>query len=179
MGLTGTIKEIKTDDGLIIASVETLVTNKAGGQALSVVVGQAAGMECHPCVGDTVYFDRHGQEYVALALFSQDTAAAAGEVYLFSRSAPDVIAATVHLKADGKIEIKPGTGQPASVGNGGDWVAMATVTDQKIQAIADAITNAAVGSADGGAAFKANITAAMNPALIALGSAASTNLKAD
>lgn len=179
MGLTGIIKEITTDDGLIVASVETLVTNKQGGQLLSVVIGQAAGLECYPLPGDTVYFDRHGPEYVAKAIFSQDTVAEAGEAYLFSRSAPDVIAAVVHLKANGKIEILPGTGQPAAVGNGGDWVAMAAKTDQKVDAIANAISGAAVGSADGGAAFKANIMAALTPALEAIGSVASTNLKAD
>lgn len=179
MGMTGTIKEIKTDDGLIVANVETLKTNKAGGHALSVVIGQTAGMECYPCIGDTVYFDRFGPEYVALALFSQDTAAAAGEAYMFSRSAPDVIAATVHIKADGSIEIKPGAGQVAGVGNASDFVAMSTKTDQKVQAILDAINGAAVGSADGGAAFKSNIVAALNISLPAIGSVASTNLKAD
>jgi len=177
--MTGIIKEITTDDGLIVASVETLATNKAGGQALSVVIGQAAGMECYPCKGDTVYFDLHGPEYVAKALFTQDTSAEPGEVYIFSRSAPEVIAATVHLKSDGSIEIKPGAGMNAAVGNGSDAVAMAAKTDAKVDAIANAISGAAVGSSDGGAAFKANIMSILTPALEDIGSVASTNLKAD
>jgi len=179
MGMTGIIKEITTDDGLIVASVETLATNKAGGQALSVVIGQAAGMECYPCVGDVVYFDRHGPEYVTKALFSVDTSAEPGEVYIFSRSAPAVIAATIHLKADGSIEIKPGAGMTVSVGNGSDAVAMAAKTDAKVDAIANAISGAGVTAGDGGAAFKANIMSVLTPALEAIGSVASSNLKAD
>lgn len=64
-------------------------------------------------------------------------------------------------------------------GGGTDFVALAKATDDKIQAIADAITNAAVTPMDGGAAFKAAIIAAMTPALAAIGSVASSNLKAD
>ena len=179
MAMTGRIKELRTVDGVVVAAVETLVTGKQSNNTLTVLIGQAAGMECHPIVGDVVYFDRSGAEYVALAMFAEDVTGAQGEAFIFSRSAPETIAATVHLKADGSIEIKPGAGMTASVGNGSDAVAMATKTDAKVDAIANAISGAAVGSADGGTAFKANIMAALTPALEAIGSVASLNLEAD
>jgi len=90
----------------------------------------------------------------------------------------------VTVESGGDITLDNGTqsivvGSTVDTGGATDYVAMATVTDQKIQAIADAITNAAVGTMDGGAAFKAAIIAAMTPSLAALGSVASGNLKAE
>jgi hypothetical protein len=91
----------------------------------------------------------------------------------------------VSVTADGDIALENAndsfTVGAASIdaGGGTDFVALAMATDNKIQAIADAITNAAVTPMDGGAAFKAAIIAAMTPALAAIGSVASSNLKAD
>lgn len=65
------------------------------------------------------------------------------------------------------------------VGSGTDFVALAQKVEDKIRAIVDAITNAAVGSMDGGAAFKAAIIAALNISLPAIGSVASQKLKTE
>lgn len=70
-------------------------------------------------------------------------------------------------------------GNPVQAGTGTDFVALAKVTDDKIQAIADAIANAAVTPMDGGAAFKAAIVATLSVQLPLLGTVASSNLKAD
>lgn len=70
-------------------------------------------------------------------------------------------------------------GSSVSVGSGFDAVAMATKTDDKVQAIVDAISNAATTPMDGGAAFKAAIVAAVVPTLASIGSVMSTNLNAD
>lgn len=170
----GHIKTVSVVDGQVTAYVTT-----GSGTGVTVTIMPQGSLDFQPLAGDAVQFHRSGQEIVVTGVFSEDNQAGPGEAVLFSRTSPGVIAATVHVKATGAIEVKPGTGQVAGVGEGSDFVAMSTKTDQKIQAILDAINGAAVGSADGGAAFKANIVAALNVSLPAIGPVASSNLKAD
>ena len=83
---------------------------------------------------------------------------------------------TVTVTADDDVTIDAPT---VIAGGGADFVALAQTTDDKIQAIVDAITNAAPGSMDGGAAYKAAMVALLSASIPALGSVASGNLKAD
>ena len=79
----------------------------------------------------------------------------------------------VRIKPTGTVEVVAGgvSGQTAD-----DFVAPAGKTATGLQTIVDAITNAAVVASDGGAAFKANIIAALTDPVA---SGASSNLKAD
>lgn len=172
--MIGHIKSVTVGDGQVVATIET-----GAGPAVTATVMPMGSLDFQPLPGDSVLFHRSGQEICISAVFSEDNQAGPGEAVIFSRSAPGVITAIVHLKADGTIEIKPGQGMTANIGNGIDFVAMATKTDAKIEAIKTAISVAAVGSADGGAAFKENIIAALDASWPAIGSIASTNLKAD
>lgn len=95
-----------------------------------------------------------------------------GEVVIHSQ-----FGQTILLKNDGSVEITAPGG--VDVGNGTSPVALSTQTDAKFQAIVDSINSAAVGSADGGAAFKANLIAALNIAFNAIGHVDSSNLRAD
>jgi len=76
---------------------------------------------------------------------------------------------TINLKSNGSVD----------VGNGDDFVAMATKTIAKIEALYNAISTAATGTQDGGATFKTNILAALAEDGNWLSEIKSTNLKAD
>lgn len=160
----GQIKELSIVDGQITAVVET-----GSGPAVTATVMPQAGGEFHPQVGDTVYFRHAGQEVVVLGIFSSDAITTPGESLIFARNAAGEVVTKIHLKADGI----------AYVGTGLDFVALAAKVDASIDAIVNAIAGAAVLAGDGGAAFKANIGAALGISLPAIGSVASTNLKAD
>lgn len=164
MATLGTIKEISTVDGQHVAIIET-----GSGPAVTATIMQGGSVDFNPLAGDRVLFHYVGREVVVSAIFSEDATSAPGEWLVFSRNTAGVVQATLHLKADGTV----------NAGNGSDFVAMSTTTDQKIEAIYNAIASAAVGSADGGAAFKANIIAALDISWPLIGSIASTNLKAD
>jgi phage tail protein X len=66
-----------------------------------------------------------------------------------------------------------------TVGGGADYVALAQKVEDKVQAIVDAITNAAPGSMDGGAAYKAAMIALLNASLPAIGPVAAQKTKTD
>lgn len=77
-----------------------------------------------------------------------------------------------------KIYIQPGPSGLVNIGSktASDFVALAQKMRTEIQTIVDAIKNAATGSQDGGAAFKANIVAALHDPVL---SVAATKTKAD
>jgi len=177
--MIGEIKEISTVDGQMIAIIKDMNKIDGSGPEVTATIMQSGGSEFYPLVGDKVVYHRTGQEIVVTGIFAKDTDTSRGEGLLFSRSAAGTIAATVHLKANGAIEVKPGTGQVAAVGNGADFVAMAAKVDASIEAIATAIEGAGVQAGDGGAVFKGNIVTALGISLPLIGSVASTNLKAD
>jgi hypothetical protein len=79
--------------------------------------------------------------------------------------------AHINIKTGGTVEATSGGSHSSD-----DFVAQSGKVESEIQTIVDAITNAAVGTSDGGALFKTNIVAALNDPV---GSVASSNLKAD
>lgn len=180
MGIIGEILEMTVEDGQVVCRVQT-GTN----QEVSAIMLLPLGVDAYPMIGDSVLCHNVGQEWVAVAGDSGIQETAEGECRIFSRNGTEV-SASAHLKSDGTIEISNNSqgitisnnSVDAGSGSGGE-VALASPTEGKIQAIVDAITNAAIGSADGGAAFKTNIIAALNidPRMIA--EVKSTNLKAE
>ena len=101
----------------------------------------------------------------------------AGDLSATADGDATITAASITL--DNGTETAALDGAAFAVGAGSDSVSLAMVTDNKIQAIADAITAGVATPMDGGAGLKATIMAALTPALAALGSVASGNLKAD
>jgi hypothetical protein len=171
----GHIKTVSVVDGQYEITVDT-----GSGPAITATLMLPAGIDAKPLAGDAVRFSRNGQEIAITGLFTEDVNADDGEAILFSRSGDGSIVASVWMKNDGSIEILPDSGQVAGVGDASDFVAMAAKTDAKVDAIVYAITNAAVGGApDAGAAFKANMVSLLGVSIPAIGSVASTNLKAD
>lgn len=164
MAMIGTIKEISTVDGQHTVIIET-----GSGPAVTATVMQSAGVDFQPLAGDRAVYHYAGSEVVVSAIFSEDATSGPGEWLVFSRDSAGVVQAKVHLKSDGTV----------NCGTGADFVSMSTTTDQKIEAIYNAIAAAVVGSADGGATFRTNIIAALDISWPAIGSIASTNLKAD
>lgn len=170
----GHIKTLKVVDGQYEITVDT-----GSGPAVTATLMFPPGIDAKPIKGDAVRFSRNGQEIAITGLFTEDVQAGDGEAILFSRSSDGAAVASVWMKSTGAIEILPDAGQVAGVGNASDFVAMSSKTDAKVQAIVDAITNATVGSADGGAAFKANMISLLGASIPTIGSVASNNLKAD
>lgn len=170
----GHIKTLKVVDGQYEITVDT-----GSGPAVTATLMFPPGIDAKPIKGDAVMFSRNGQEIAITGLFTEDVQAGDGEAILFSRSSDGAAVASVWMKSTGAIEILPGAGQVAGVGNASDFVAMSSKTDAKVQAIVDAITNATVGSADGGATFKANMISLLGASIPTIGSVASNNLKAD
>jgi hypothetical protein len=171
----GHIKSVRVVEGQY-----ELVITTGSGPAVTATLMFPPGIDAKPIKGDAVRFSRNGQEIVVTGVFTEDARAANGEAILFARSADGEISGSVWMKKGGMIEIIPGDGKRCDVGNGSDFVAMAEKTDAKVDAIVDAITNATIGtSPDAGAAFKANMISALQVSIPAIGSVASTNLKAD
>jgi phage baseplate assembly protein V len=100
------------------------------------------------------------------------TGLATGEVVVYSQFGQEIL-----LKTDGSVEITAPAG--VTVGSGTSPVALAIQTNAKFEAISNAINSAAVGTADGGAAFKANLIAALNISFPTIGDVDSSNLSAD
>jgi hypothetical protein len=171
----GRIKSISVEDGQLVAIVEN-----GAGPAVTVTAMFPPGFEGYPIRGDMVKYHKAGQEYVATAFFTEDSQTSPGDAFMFSRNPQTgAVSAIVKALSAGGIEIVLATGQAVSVGNGSDFVALATKVDASISAISNAISNASTGSSDGGAALKANIISILTPALQAIGSVASANVKAD
>lgn len=80
-------------------------------------------------------------------------------------------------KSDGTVHVSAPAG--TDHGNGTSPVALAIQTNAKFEAIVDAINSAAVGTSDGGAAFKANMIASINASFGSIGNVDSSNLRAD
>jgi hypothetical protein len=122
MAMIGHIKEVSIEDGQITAIVET-----GTGQAVTVRVMAVSGAEFYPMPGDSVLCHRAGQEVVVSAVLHGDASTERGEGIMFSRNESGDIVANIHLKADGKVIVKPTTG--VEIGNASDFVAMAAKVD--------------------------------------------------
>lgn len=167
MAMIGHIKEVSIEDGQITAIVET-----GTGQAVTARVMAASGAEFYPMPGDSVLCHKAGQEVVVSAVLHGDASTDRGEGVIFSRNESGDVVANIHLKADGKVIVKPTTG--VEIGNASDFVAMS----KKV----DALWAALWGVINGWApvyesALKTSFLAAFPPPGPA--SVASTNLKAD
>lgn len=166
MAEIGHVKTVRTlDDGAFELDITT------GTATLTASILGMAGARFHPMDGDPISFVRAGKEIHVVSVSGGEQSTNPGEVLFFSRSGAETVAAKVHLKSNGEVH----------VGNAADFVAMAQATNSKIEALYNAIVAAAVGSADGGATFKANISAGIEGTFAPLwgASIASGNLKAD
>jgi hypothetical protein len=177
----GEIKSVRVVDGQVTAVIQT-----GAGPAVTATVLMPAGLDFQPLAGDTVKFHRSGQEIVVTGLFTEDTQAGPGEAILFSRADDGDIVATIWMKASGAIEITPGDGQVAGVGNGTHPVALATPIDTFLNALVAAVapggTPILTPSPGATCPVAASVYAAMGVAWPPPGTAAacgSTNLKAD
>jgi hypothetical protein len=181
--MIGHIKEVKVEDGQVISIIET-----GSGPAVTATIMPMGALDFQPLPGDSVLFHRAGKEIAVSAVFSEDNQAGPGEAVLFSRQMVDKtisITAMVHLKSDGKIELKPGAGKAAEVGTGSDAVAKSTPLDTYLSALLTAVapsgtpivTPAPGATCPVAVAIKAAMMAAFPPA--GSGSCGSTNLKAD
>lgn len=102
---------------------------------------------------------------------------AAGDLTATADGDATITASSITL--DNGTETAALDGADFAVGSGSGFASLATVTDNKIQAIADAIAAGVATPTDGGAGLQSTIMAVLTPALAALGSVASANLKAD
>lgn len=176
----GHIKSVQIVDGQVEMVVDT-----GSGPAVTATLMFPPGIDSQPLPGDAVRYSRNGQEIVVTGVFTESSQSGPGEAVLFSRTSDGVIAATVHMKADGAIEIKPGTGRTAGVGNGTDFVAMSTPLNLVLSTLLTSVAPAGVPIVTPSPGATCPVAAAVLAAMIAAfpptGTAAcgSTNLKAD
>lgn len=101
MAMIGTIKEIATENGAIVATVET-----GAGPAVSAVCMFPSGMEAQPMRGDMVAFDRTGKDNVIFAVIRDTPAGAPGEVWIFGRDAAGQTVSEITLLNNGSVRIE-------------------------------------------------------------------------
>jgi len=175
MSLIGRGMISKVDDGNPIQLVEI---SGLAGEEIDAERLQPYGITSNPPAGaETVYGYTSADHEQAVAFVCdcgkwRITGLQSGEVALYSQHGQ-----TILLEENGDV-VTTMSGE-AKFGNGADFVALAQKVDDSFQAILTSIQGAAVGSADGGAAFKTNLAAAIQAALESIGSVASGNLKAD
>jgi phage gp45-like len=159
--------------------MQTVQVSGCSGESIDAERVQPYGLSANPPVDSEALVTYPSADHEQGVIFACDCGQwrikglKSGEVALYSQYEQKVL-----LKNNGDIETTfPGL---QKFGNGSDFVAMAQKVDSSIDAIVNAISAAVTSTVpDGGALFKSNIMSALTPALEAIGSVASTNVKAD
>lgn len=99
MDMTGTIKEIKKEDGLIVAKVIS-----GTGAEITAVVSSPSGVESFPIVGDEVSYIKAGKTYLIIGSVRYDAEGETGAQSLTARNSTGAIIARVRLFPDGSIK---------------------------------------------------------------------------
>ena len=113
MAEIGEIKTVAREGSYVVATV----ANGAGVEVTGVIMSPL-GSEFFPIVGDTVIFQRTGNEIVIMAGLSVSEDGASGDVGLFARDAIGAKKANLWLRSDGLIEMSNDSGNFSLAANG-------------------------------------------------------------